>query len=414
MKRSRKIIASCATLASVALLAGALFACAPQGEPTPATGGEEAAAPSAEVAEPTDVNAWADQFPDQYYSYYRPDYNRSHANLAKVLDTGSEVKYQSFCVACKSSDYNAIYDAHGAEAFDPESSVFSVDGLSADIQDSLKEMWDCATCHEGQPGGAIGSQVSFFNLAAKDFGESVAPSEAVCGQCHNALAAWCEVPDFDPATADPYRYGTDADAILKASKEDGAKSWTDEATGVVTYKGNHAILEMYQGSQHQAMGLGCTDCHMQPTENADGATFTNHDASGQIMYDDLRLDKCLECHTSQDGINTVTDMFYWLRLKQTELTNAQGAAQTKVNDLYDLILNAAENPGTVSDDALAQAKELYSTADFYLEWSSQTYISRNNQIADSRGAGAAHNFDGAMDLYARAGATADEAIALFA
>lgn len=409
----RKFAVGLGVVATAALIAGTMFACAPQ-ENMATTGNETIAASDESVAEQTDVNAWADQFPDQYNSYHRTDYNRSHANLAKVLDTGSEVKYQSFCVACKSSDYNAIYDAHGAEVFDPESSVFSVDGLDTEMQDSLREMWDCATCHEGQPGGPIGSQVSFFKLASKDFGASIAPGEAVCGQCHNALAAWCEVPGFDPATADPYRYGTDVDAMFKASKEDGAKSWEDEATGIITYKGNHAIVEMYQGSQHQAMGLGCVDCHMQPTENADGETFTNHDASGQIMYDDLRLDKCLECHTSQDGINTVTDMFYWLRLKQTELSNAQGAAQTELNALYDLILNATENPGTVSEDTLARAKELYSTADFYLEWASQTYISRNNQIADSRGAGAAHNFDGAMNIYERAGAIIDEAQTLFA
>ena len=332
--------------------------------------------------------------------------------MAADLDTGSEVKFMTFCVACKSSDYNAIYEEHGAEIFSPTSPVFTVDGLSEGLQDTLGEMWDCSTCHEGEPGEGVGSQVTFFNELADEFGEQLVAGEAACGQCHNMLAAWCEVEGFDPATADPYRYGIDADAVLKASQEDGARKWTDEATGIVTYKGNHAIIEMYQGSDHQAMGLACTDCHMQPTEAEDGEVFTNHDASGQIMYDNGKLELCLDCHTSQDGINTVTDMFYWLRLKQTEITNAQGAAQVKLNELYDLILAAVENPGSVDETALLQAKEMYSIADFYLEWASQTYISRNNQTADSRGANAAHNYDGAMDYYARAGAIADEAISL--
>ena len=403
MKRG-KILATGGACASVALLTLGLCACAPHVASDQVNNEAEPAIESS--------NPMAEAYPLQYGSYYQPDFNRSHSNMAADLDTGSEVKFQTFCVACKSGDFNAIYDRYGSEVFDPEAQPYTVDGIDEDLQEMLGEMWDCAsTCHDGDPGSEVAPQVVFFEKLGGQLGEALTPKEAVCGQCHNALASWCEVEDFDVETADPYRYGYDADAVLKAAKEDGARSWVDEATGIVTYKGNHAIAEMYQGSTHQAMGLACTDCHMQVTTDENGETYTDHNASGQIAFSNEKLEKCLECHTEQSGVNTPTDMFYFLRLKQTEITNAQGAAQTKLNDLYDLILDAVENPGSVDEETLNRVKDLYSTSDFYLEWASQTYISRNNQTADSRGGNAAHNYDGAMNYYARAEAVADEAIA---
>ncbi len=404
-----KLGAAAGVVAALAALAMAGVAVSPAQQGQAQAGGQTAASSggTAELAE---------LYPEQYASYAQHDYNRSHSNMAADLDTGSEVKFQVFCVSCKSSDYNALYETYGDElyAFDETGMAMTADELTAEEQVTLEEMWDCTTCHADPSGDMtqVGAQISFFNDLGRDFAASLPAGDAVCGQCHNALAAWVVADDFSQATCDPYRYGTDADAMLKAAKEDGAQHWTDAATGIVTYKGNHAIVENFQESTHAAMGLTCVDCHMQETTGEDGGAYTDHNASGQVMYSNVKLGKCLECHQGQDNVSSVTDMFYWLRLKETQLSNAQGEAQKRLGELYDLILNAAENPEGVDAAALEQAKDLYTTADYYIEWASMTYISRNNQTADARGVNAAHGYDGSMNYFARATNLAQQAIDL--
>ena len=54
---------------------------------------------------------------------------------------------------------------------------------------------------------------------------------------------------------DPYRYGVDADALLKAELEDGIKLAVDEESGVQTFYLPVSDIEILQGSVHQSMGL---------------------------------------------------------------------------------------------------------------------------------------------------------------
>lgn len=424
---SRPAKALC-TVGVFVLIFGIAAGCSPQSPASSNNGmpADKATEPLAQTGFTNNAD-WAETYPDQYNSYNQPQYNRSHANMNQDLYLGGEVGYYPFCIACKStSDYNVLWDNYGdgMYAFYQNalgSGADAMDTLTDDEQAMVSELWDCESCHDADAMGgnvedmrnSISAKSSFFNNLGKDFAASLNPKEAVCGQCHNILPSVMAVPNLDTTEGtalSPYRYGVDADAMLKATMEDGGQQYTvDEDLGVVKYKGNHAIVEMFQGSVHQSMGLTCVDCHMPKTENENGEPYTSHDASGSITNNNVKLETCLNCHNEEDGVTSVLDMFYFLRRQSTILANAQGDAQGSLDDLLEAIRTATENG--VDQATIDAAKEAYTTASWYIEYGSQTYMTRAYAPADGRGMAAAHDFDEAMELSQRAEAICKDAVA---
>lgn len=408
-----------ATLSATLLVVGVAVGCSPaQSAGDAKADAAEAAAQSAERGSMNPVD-WGAIYPDQYNSYYQPGYNRSHANLNEDLYMGGEVGYYPLCVACKSSsDYNVLWDTYGDGMYKyyetaMGSGADAMDTLAEDEQHMVSELWDCESCHDpNNMEGAVGSKSYLFNNLGGDFAASLEPGEAVCAQCHNILASYVAVPDLDTSentALDPYRYGIDVDGFLKAAKEDGSQKYVvDEELGVIKYKANHAIVENYQGSVHQSMGLTCTDCHMPEVENDSGEAYTDHDASGSIMDSNVKLETCLSCHGEDDGVTSVLDMFYHLRRQSTYLANAQGDAQGSLDDLLEAIRTATENGA--DEQSLADAKDAYTTAAFYIEYGSQTYMTRAYAPSDGRGMAAAHNFEGSRELFEQAETLCKETI----
>jgi nitrite reductase (cytochrome c-552) len=287
--------------------------------------------------------------------------------------------------------------------------------MTSDIfEDDFDDFWDCKTCHDDNMDSTVSSQIAFYNILGKDMKSQVSDKVNVCAQCHNGIVVYQDLIDENTDLEDfnPYRYGKDPDGLLRAFKEDGANPEIDEATGIATYMAIHSYVENFSGSVHESMGLSCTDCHMPETTSKDGKTYTAHNASGSPLMNEVALEKCLTCHGQQDGIDTTTGMFYYVRQKQTDVATAKGVAQDKLGTLYDAILARVESGDSAHKVALEKAKDMYTTADFYLEWAAMPHVAVGTLPADGRGASAPHNYTGMLSYFARAGAVADEALAL--
>lgn len=365
---------------------------------------------------------WAQEFPDQYLSYLSgigelepsslPESDlgdlHSHAALRVSMDKygaqNGQISYLersgANCLSCKSSYFNELYDELGMEAYNVPYSEFA--GKYA--------YWDCLACHEDKPGGPLRAKLVAGTTLLRNFPTALSERDLVCAQCHNSLTPYSRKAMSDQAIAegktlndiDPYRYGVDADALLKAELEDGIKLAVDEESGVQTFYLPVSDIEILQGSVHQSMGLSCVDCHMPTMQNASGGNFTSHNASQGPLENTAALEKCLTCHKNQ-GIENVDQMRTWARDKQAALGMQVTALSEKLDELKSLIVNGAANG---ADDAvLDQARDGYLHARLYLDYVQGAVHTPGQKIA--------HNPEAMRDYIERGIRLTEEAIALF-
>ncbi len=189
----------------------------------------------------------------------------------------------------------------------------------------------------------------------------------VCGQCHNQLAMYRGVyakPGNTFDSINPYRYGTDADALYQAAIEDGAAVMPEEATGAqLVMSSGENELEVFEGSNHQAQGLTCVDCHMTTATNSEGEEYINHNSSGSPLENEVALQKCLTCH----NYDTTEEMVDMVRAKQEETADTQARLEGKVATLKELLTEATAS-GTADETILKEARENYSRANFYVQY----------------------------------------------
>lgn len=351
---------------------------------------------------------WKDVYPDIYTSYMRgADTQKdkgglplahTHVLIRADLETALTIPPFSFsegrgCIACKTADSSVLYEKYGEDLF-----RMTYDSLKAENIDG----WGCYNCHGNDPANNLGVYSAGWRLLVGDYVDSIAPGDAACGQCHNALSRYEDgyVLGSDKllVTYKPYRYGTDADAILKAILEDGEMPLTDQ-DGVDYYLSVNPEVEMFQGSTMQKLGLSCVSCHMPKETSVSGTEYTGHNASGSPLENDAALAFCLSCHETQ-GIEDKDAMVAFVKGKQTEL----GAINDEVKKLQDE-LHKRIVAGSGDEQTDAKARALYLKASWYQEFA----ISGAN-IAGTK---AAHDFAEQKGNYEKALKIVQEGLDLY-
>jgi len=190
---------------------------------------------------------WKDKYPDIYKSFMSGVYHskdkdqkaHSHALLRQSAESYHTPNLYSSanggmsCVACKSADLNTLYKEYGED-------VWSMKYM--DLRDRVVDYWGCYSCHENDPERTLTGASVVYRKLAGDYFKTLAPGDAACGQCHNILGGYprrlVRIPGQNIDNLKPYRYGTDADAIMKAFLEDGDKMPADK-DGVKFFYAGH-------------------------------------------------------------------------------------------------------------------------------------------------------------------------------
>jgi nitrite reductase (cytochrome c-552) len=386
-------------IGTAALLLAVLCGCAAAAGP---------AGPGASTSDsPRYVGEYAALYPDEYASFAgggteleEDGLVHSHASLRYRVETDAKLKESGLaCLSCKTGDFNELYASYGMEVFNmsyPEAAGHTV------------EYWSCRTCHAGAaPQEGAGATLVTFTLPAARLVAELDSESAACGQCHNAL---CDYPRYlngkDGRTLDeldPYRYGTDAEALRKATAEDGFAPMVDEVTGdEIPYLG-HPDIELFQGSNHQRLGLSCASCHM-PTETAtDGTTFRNHNSSTSPLNNESAMRMCLDCHAEQGVADTVA-MRSFVRQRQAELGVQEDELLAGLDILQQRIATALDGAAAPALDELDAARAAYVDARYWYSF--------QRASAELPGGKVAHNPDAMRAYLADAQAKLDEANAL--
>ena len=352
------------------------------------------------------VSDLKDLYPDVYESYMaglstvkdKDGKPHSHAGLREAAENG-EGLYRSFnggigCLACKTSDLNRLYLKYGPQVWDMK---------YEDIESEVIDYWDCYICHQNDPEHTVGAMALTYQVLAEDYLKTLSPGDASCGQCHSIIGGYTRrlvsLPGQSLETLDPYRYGTDADAIIKAFMEDGDTLVVD-SENVEFFFAGHPDVEIFQGSNHQSQGLSCPSCHMVTEVNPKtGQQYINHNASGSPLTNDTALTYCRTCHKSQ-GIADNDGMVSFVKQKQKALQEQSDAVLAKLEELHALIVAGTDDPAIDR-----QARDLYVTAHWY-----RGYADGGVEIA---GAKAAHAYEAMSAYYSSALAYAKQGIALY-
>ena len=406
--KGTKRAATCAVVVLLAVFAFSIIsqqsagvaALPPDYKPTPAA---VSAANNETVLRVSDLK---NLYPDVYASYMAGNFAakekdgepHSHAGLREAVESGTGI-YETFnggigCLACKTSDLNRLYEKYGQDVW----------GMNyVDLAPEVIDYWDCYLCHQNDPMGTVGAMSLSYQELAGAYLHTLSPGDAACGQCHSIVGGYTRrlvsLPGQSLETLDPYRYGTHADAIIKAFLEDG-DTLVRDSDGVEFFYAGHPDVEIFQGSNHQSQGLSCPSCHMiTETNPITGKQYISHDASGSPLASDTALKYCLTCHESQ-GITNIGDMSALVKSKQSALWDQSEAVGEKLKELHALIVAGS---GDAKIDA--EARQLYITARWYKGYA--------DGDADVPGAKAVHAFNEMSDYYTDALALAKEGIALF-
>lgn len=311
------------------------------------------------------------------------------------LDDLSGTRERQGCYACKSAEFDKVYDQNGAGIFTEQMTDEFVDQMNGQV-------WSCNTCHDGDPAtSAPDAQLTYWTQLARESYDLFDAGERVCGQCHNSLDYRSRITDQETMDSfSPYKYGLDVESLYRAAMEDGIYT-VDEDTGIKLSTLDHPDIEFLQGSAMGELGLTCVSCHMpETTDGSSGTDYTYHNASASPLENDTALEYCLTCHKNQ-GIESKEAMVEMVRGKQAEAAAVIAELDVKFDAAYELIKNANQNGG-VDETVLQQARDDYSLAEAY-------YHATKGGRDD--GSKVVHNPTATENYYAQAGNLLDGIVA---
>lgn len=311
------------------------------------------------------------------------------------LNDLSGTRERQGCFACKSAEFDKVYDNEGAGIFGAKMTPEFVDAMNGQV-------WSCNTCHDGDPAmNAPDAQLTYWTQLARESFDLFDPGERVCGQCHNSLDYRSRITDQDKMDSfSPYKYGLDVESLYQAAMEDGIYS-VDEETGIELSCLDHPDIEFLQGGAMGELGLTCIDCHMPETkDDASGKEYTYHNASASPLENETALEFCMTCHENQ-GISSTDEMVEMVRGKQAEAAAKIAELDVKFEQAHELIKVANQNGG-VDETVLQQARDDYSLAEAY-------YHATKGGRAD--GSKVVHNPVATDNYYAQAGNLLDGIVA---
>ena len=290
---------------------------------------------------------------DIYEGYgFAKDYNsaRGHAYCLEDVQGTARPHALANCLTCKTSDYTALVNALGTDAY---SMAFE------DVVGDMTENVGCYNCHANNAGNA-GELTVTHDYTVNGLGdEGIDNAILTCGQCHIEYYFDSETK----ATSIPYDSveAMDPEAILAYYNEIGFSDWTQESTGTGMLKAQHPEMETFlgEGGKHAAFGLTCADCHMAVETADDGSTYVSHNLVSPLESDAI-LETCTQCHGDTDMAEKVHSIQDEITARETATGNSLSYLKTQ--------LAAAVASGDYTEEELDEIRDLYRSAQWFFDF----------------------------------------------
>lgn len=234
------------------------------------------------------------------------EYNEPRGHYYMLIDQQaidpSRVKAGGVCLTCKSPYAQDLYEADKTKLF--SASYSEAVGMLPKQHRQLGVA--CIDCHNT---ATLKLQTRRWTVDAglKDLGLSqkklsrTAARVIVCGQCH---CTYSVMKDDQGKSVDidyPWEGATWGaisveQIIANIEMQKPRHEWTQKVTGMKLGFIRHPEFEFYTaGSDHFNAGVGCSDCHMDPTSTPDGGEVADHNVISPLKQD---MDACGQCHTA--------------------------------------------------------------------------------------------------------------------
>jgi nitrite reductase (cytochrome c-552) len=218
--------------------------------------------------------------------YYKA---RGHFYAKEDVINTARPKPGASCLACKTAEYEKLIVNQGEAVF------------AKDFQETVKDVEfgiTCYNCHRNNPGEKVQITSPHFAEGIKLLEKEPKPETQACAQCHVEYY-------FDKKTKEvilPWKNGIGVDQIEAYYDEAGFYDWEHPRTGAQLIKVQHPEFEMYSGSIHDTMLVGCADCHM-PVMKENDKEYKSHWAKSPLKTPE---ESCGKCHGSQAKNMVVT------------------------------------------------------------------------------------------------------------
>ncbi len=320
-----------------------------------------------------DPEYWADQYPDIYQSYLRNanegdvmfggeqqiDYIQKYPQISVIYEGfGFSKEYFSTrghvyaledviaigrpkpgasCLACKTSDYERLYDQYGSELF-----AMDFVEMAAEAQYPIT----CYSCHRNDPGELhITVPQARDGFAKLDF--EVERGSQNCAQCH---VEYYIDPDTK-AIVLPWENGLTVEAFEQTFDDLNYADWIHPRTGTPLIKIQHPEYEMYRGSPHHRLGMDCNACHMPTMQNEQGENYVSHWWTSPLK---TARESCLGCHAN----HTEESITQWVNGLQQDIEDKQKQSMDLLVDLVETLAVRIEE-GNIDDDTLEEVRSLH-------------------------------------------------------
>ena len=282
------------------------------------------------------------------------------------------------CLTCKTPNFTKKVQDEGKGVYS-----MPFDDVYAEITENGGETVSCYTCHGNNAGNASSPKENlvvthgYIAEALKENIDTIDPGILACGQCH---IEYYFNPE-DKATTMPH---SSIETMTPEETYDyytriGFSDWTQESTGAKMLKVQHPEMETFLLGKHGKF-LNCADCHMPVVENSKTQTVYHSHKLVSPLSDKTLLQTCLRCHTD---MKTTDEMVAFVKAIQTRITEEETRIGNKLMEFKRALAEANQN-GSLSDEQLDEARELYRKAQWFFDY---CYVenaegAHNSELAD--------------------------------
>ncbi|MCQ4924433.1 ammonia-forming cytochrome c nitrite reductase subunit c552 [Tissierella carlieri] len=295
---------------------------------------------------------YLEKYPDLKVFYdgygFSKEYLRARGHsyaLEDVINT-ARPKAGASCLSCKTADFIEVLERDGVE-------VNKLNFEEFVAENPQMSTISCYDCHKNEP-GVVNLTRSHLTDALDHIDEEINSKTLACAQCHVEYYMDAETKKVIL----PWEKGTDTDSMLAYYEENNVTDWVHPTTGADLLKAQHPEFETFNGSIHYNMGLSCADCHMPEIEEKGNDLLRTHQWTSPLKSKEGLNKSCISCHggTTDDLIAKVEDVQRGVYDKQEKVSA----------ELLDFIerLTAAIEDGVLSEDDLAQLRDIHRRAQF--------------------------------------------------
>ncbi|MBQ1821439.1 MAG: ammonia-forming cytochrome c nitrite reductase subunit c552 [Clostridia bacterium] len=307
---------------------------------------------------------------------FAKDYGSARGHAYTLTDVAKTLRPHgnANCLTCKTPNFTKLVNDEGDEVYSRK-----FDDVYQQLIDNDAETVSCYTCHGNNPGNGTKAKENltvthgYITLALGDNLGTIDPGILACGQCHieyyfDAKTSATRMPHDSIEAMTPEATYEYYKTVLSKDGTPGFYDWEQPSTGAKMLKVQHPEMETVLLGKHAGL-LNCADCHMPVVQNKETQNIYHSHLLVSPLKDQTLLESCLVCHgdMGENSVHTTDEMVTFVTNIQNNITAEEKRVGTLLAE-FKLMLAAANESKTLSEEQLDEVRELYRKAQWFFDY----------------------------------------------